>query len=216
MDISNPAYWQRRWGNSFRQSATPQREALAGQYESPILASVVQDLRRGEKPQSYGKLRQFLSLPFGRLTLKELEIRPGINLLDFSYDFAIETPYQLLFEPANEQFSLNLWEYTMPLTRKAQSVSIAESTSSTGTTTPVDAATTETPLLAANSNRKGATIYNDSSETLYIDFNASVSATDYAVSLGQDDFYEVPYGYTGIIYGIWTGNIGKARVVEFT
>ena len=73
-------------------------------------------------------------------------------------------------------------------------------------------------LLAANAARLGATIVNDSSARLYVKFGATATTASYTVSLGQHAYLEVPFGYTGIIDGIWASDPGDgaARITEFT
>lgn len=48
-------------------------------------------------------------------------------------------------------------------------------TSGTAVLSSVAASTSSVPLLSANSNRVGATVYNDSSATLFVAFAASAS-----------------------------------------
>jgi hypothetical protein len=89
--------------------------------------------------------------------------------------------------------------------------------SSTGTLTVITAAATDTLLLAANSQRKGATIFNNSSAVLYLNYGATSSATTgYMLAIPSGGYYEVPFGYTGIFHGIWSAAIGDARVMELT
>ena len=73
-------------------------------------------------------------------------------------------------------------------------------------------------LLAANANRLGASIENDSSAVLYVKFGTTASATDYTVRMVQYAYYEVPFGYTGRIDGIWATDPadGAARITELT
>ncbi len=73
-------------------------------------------------------------------------------------------------------------------------------------------------LLASNANRLGATIANDSSAALYLKLGATASTTSYTARIVQYGYYEVPFGYTGIIDGIWASdpNDGAARVTELT
>lgn len=71
-------------------------------------------------------------------------------------------------------------------------------------------------LLASNANRLGATITNDSTATLYVRLGATASTSNYTVKLTQDAYYEVPYGYTGAIDGIWSAASGNARITELT
>ncbi len=73
---------------------------------------------------------------------------------------------------------------------------------STATLSNVTTSTTNTTLLAFNSNRKGATVFNDSAAILYVKFGATASATSYTVKVPPLGYYEVPFGYTGIIDGM--------------
>jgi hypothetical protein len=100
--------------------------------------------------------------------------------------------------------------------QSALPVSIGGSLSSTGTQTSVASSASNVTLLASNASRKGATIYNDSNKTLYVKFGATASTTSFAVQLGAGSYMEVPFGYTGIIDGIWTSVNGSARITEFT
>lgn len=88
----------------------------------------------------------------------------------------------------------------------------------TGTTSAVADAATSTTVLASNAARRGATIWNDSTAVLYLLLGSgTASATNCTVKLIADAFYEVPFGYTGIISGIWASDAsGSARVTEFT
>jgi hypothetical protein len=86
----------------------------------------------------------------------------------------------------------------------------------TATHTNVAGSASNVTLLAANKNRVGATIYNDSSATLYLKLGATASATSFTAKLGLDDYFEIPYGYVGVIDGIWSAASGSARIVEVT
>ncbi len=79
-------------------------------------------------------------------------------------------------------------------------------------------------LLAANANRRGAMVQNDTDRTLYLKLGAAATASSYTVALGPKDangvgdYYELPYPvYVGLITGIWAaGGAGAARVTELT
>jgi hypothetical protein len=87
---------------------------------------------------------------------------------------------------------------------------------STATPTTVAAATASTVILAANTSRKGATIWNNSSGTLSLEFGATAVANTAAVRLPANSVYEVPFDYVGQIAGIWSNTNGNAQVREFT
>lgn len=89
----------------------------------------------------------------------------------------------------------------------------------TPTVSTVAGSASSVTILAANANRKGAIITNDSSAVLYLKFGATASTSSYTVTLagsGSAPFasYEVPFGYIGIIDGIWASATGNARVTE--
>ena len=88
----------------------------------------------------------------------------------------------------------------------------------TGTNANVNDTNADTTILAANANRRGATIWNDSTAILYLLLaSGTASATNASLSIPAGGYYEVPFGYTGIIKGIWASDAsGAARVTEFT
>lgn len=87
----------------------------------------------------------------------------------------------------------------------------------TGTTSNVSGSASSGTILASNSNRLGAAIYNDSTAVLYLLLaSGTASTTNYTVQLAPQFYYEVPFSYTGIIVGIWAAANGAARVTEFT
>lgn len=89
---------------------------------------------------------------------------------------------------------------------------------STGTTTSVASQATAVTILAANTARYGATVYNDDANALYLLLGTgTVSATVYTVQVPSLGYYEVPFGFTGILTGLWAADgSGSARVTEFT
>lgn len=89
----------------------------------------------------------------------------------------------------------------------------------TGTQTSVAASASDVVILAANGDRLGATIYNDSTVVLYVLLsNAVSSTTKYTVQIPPSGYYELPTAimYAGVIKGIWASATGNARVTEYT
>ena len=93
----------------------------------------------------------------------------------------------------------------------AQSI---RSISNTTTITSVAASTSSVVLLAANAARFGSTIANDTDGILYIKLGIGASISSYTVKLAVDSYYESPFGYVGIITGVWDTMSGSARVTE--
>lgn len=82
--------------------------------------------------------------------------------------------------------------------------------------TTVPSSTDSTILLAANNNRIGAIIYNNSLSDLYVDLDGTVSTDNFAFKLAAEGgYYQIPYGYIGIVSGIWDTANGSAMVREF-
>jgi hypothetical protein len=95
-------------------------------------------------------------------------------------------------------------------------ISLAPEKNATAARTNVAASLVTQVILAANASRTGATIYNDSNQRLHLNFAATASTTDFTVKLQSDGYYEVPFGYTGVISGVWNVVNGTARVTEIT
>lgn len=88
--------------------------------------------------------------------------------------------------------------------------------SSTVNATTVAASKTSVSLLAANSNRESFSITNTSTAPLYIEMAATATTTAFTAVLFQNDTYEPPVPYTGVVSGIWaTDTNGSALVREF-
>lgn len=103
----------------------------------------------------------------------------------------------------------------MPLYNPA-SVTVTPSTSATATPTSVGASISSVSLLAANSSRKGTTIWNNSSANLYIELGATATTSAFTARVSAGGYYEIPFTYTGAISGIWDAANGSALVREFT
>lgn len=89
--------------------------------------------------------------------------------------------------------------------------------SSTSNDTSVAASATNVTLLSSNTNRLGASVWNDSTTaTLYLKLGTTASTSSYTVQVFPSGYYEVPFGYTGQIDGIWSAAVGNARISELT
>jgi len=91
----------------------------------------------------------------------------------------------------------------------------------TATRSSVAADDEDTLILAANVLRRGAIIYNDSTQVLLLSLGTAAAALDdYTVQISADGAYELPSRYTGEVRGIWeVGSAvpdGAAYVTELT
>lgn len=95
----------------------------------------------------------------------------------------------------------------------------------TATVQSVTASATVVILLAANDDRTGAYVENDSDKRMYVKFGSAASATSFTKSLdpkntngvgGGVNVADVMSKYTGIITGIWdAAPTGAARITEY-
>ena len=87
----------------------------------------------------------------------------------------------------------------------------------TATLANVSSSATNVTVVAANANRLGLLLYNDSSAVLYLKFGATASASSFTVALAAGAYWEMPQPvYVGIVDGIWASANGAARVTELT
>jgi hypothetical protein len=86
----------------------------------------------------------------------------------------------------------------------------------TSTLSNVAASVTNVTVLALNNARVGATFYNDSTSIAYLKLGATASTTSFTVKLSPDDYYEIPFGYIGIVDCIWDSAAGSMRITEIS
>lgn len=80
----------------------------------------------------------------------------------------------------------------------------------------IPASPTSILLLKANLNRKGATIWNECTANLLIEFGLNAAVATFTARLTPGSYYEIPFDYTGPVAGIWDAeDKGSAMVREF-
>lgn len=87
----------------------------------------------------------------------------------------------------------------------------------TPTTTSVSSTTSSTLLLAANTNRRGLSIANDSTATLRLSFSNPATTANAFLVMGPNSFLMLDQQLiiTNAIYGLWTSANGTAQITEF-
>lgn len=104
---------------------------------------------------------------------------------------------------------------TLVLVSDAEPLPVKNYSGGSAVTSVADNAASVT-LLAANVARRGASVYNDSGAVLYLKCGAAASLTSFTVLLVPNAYFEVPFGYIGVIDGIWASAAGgAARITEF-
>jgi len=96
---------------------------------------------------------------------------------------------------------------------------MVQGTAATGTKSNVVSNASSVTILASNTSRKGAMIYNDSTQVLYLDLSGgTASSSSYSVQIPAQGFFELPGPaiYNGLITGIWASANGSAHVTEFS
>lgn len=99
---------------------------------------------------------------------------------------------------------------------------VAPAASATSEVTRVPANAANVTLKAANANRRGLAVQNSATSNLYLKLGATADLTagaeSYTVKVVPGAYYEVPFGYTGIVDGIWDAAdaTGEALVTEVT
>lgn len=91
--------------------------------------------------------------------------------------------------------------------------------STSATTTTVSVGTIATQLLAANTNRKGFSIFNNSNRTLYLGTGNTVSSTsNFFAIVPANTLYEWSLAtlYTGAVFAIANGTNASLQVLELT
>lgn len=95
--------------------------------------------------------------------------------------------------------------------------SIVTSKAKTGTEISVAGNASSVTILAANTDRLGASVYNDSTAILYLRYSATAATSSaFTVKLFPEDYHEIFGGYTGQLTGIWASAAGNARITELS
>lgn len=72
-------------------------------------------------------------------------------------------------------------------------------------------------ILAANASRIGFSLWNDSTQILYLLLSDDVpTSTVWTLAMAAGSYFEDPWRYTGRVMGIWASANGNARITEFS
>ena len=98
----------------------------------------------------------------------------------------------------------------------AATIAVKEVRSATPSQTSQAVTNSNTSILASNSNRLGATIYNEGAAICYMILGSTASTTSYTIRLQVGSYYELPFAYTGAIAGITSAGTAQLRVTELS
>lgn len=84
-------------------------------------------------------------------------------------------------------------------------------------TLQVNSSTTSVTIAAANTARKGISIYNNSTAALYLSYASPATANNafMAMQPGSLLMLDQQLMVTGAIYGLWTAQNGAAHVTQY-
>jgi len=85
---------------------------------------------------------------------------------------------------------------------------------STSIITSVAVSTSNVVLLANNSLRLGATLFNDSSSLVYVKLGSVATTSSYTIKLFPQSYFEIPFGYTNVVSGFWTTAVSGNMFVD--
>lgn len=81
----------------------------------------------------------------------------------------------------------------------------------------ISASTDPILLLPANDNRKALSIYNDSSDVLWIKFGSGITSSFYNFEMPKKSLWESEfYTFNGEIWGLWPTASGSALISELS
>jgi len=118
-------------------------------------------------------------------------------------------------QPISGSVSVSNFPATQPVSIAA-TVEVKEVRATTPTTTSPAVTNSNTSILASNSNRLGATIYNEGAAICYMILGSTATTTSYTLQIQVGGYYEVPFGYTGAIFGITSAGTATLRVTEIS
>jgi len=105
---------------------------------------------------------------------------------------------------------------TLASDQPAIPVSSTPSASTASAVTQVAGSLVVVTLKALNAARKGLTLYNEGNQAWYVKLGAAATLTSFTVKILRDGYYEVPFGYTGIVTGIQAVSSSSLYVTELT
>lgn len=117
--------------------------------------------------------------------------------------------------PKVQKFIDNGDDTFSPTVIASGTVSTTPAAAPSTTVAAVASSATVVTILAANSARKGASVFNDSTAILTLKAGAAASTTSFTTKVAVGGYFEVPFGYTGILTGLWATANGNALVTEY-
>jgi hypothetical protein len=136
---------------------------------------------------------------------------------NFPAIFSIPKPQFFNEQRLGIRIAPNSFPFRVKIEGLIMPISSIDPTSSSMATTLIAAPVADAVILAANPDRLGMIIRNTTTKALFIDFDAAVTLTDYAVQIAVGASYEPPCRFVGAVRGICAaGTTGNIIIKEFT
>ena len=114
----------------------------------------------------------------------------------------------------SNNWTVEIEVYTMPLNNPTVAYNHT-STAINSDVIPVPQNVNNAVVLAqANSSRKGISLWNNSTGNIYVNLDDVPTLTDFTVKLVPGGYYEIPFGYTGQVQGLWDAAGGNGVLVK--
>lgn len=107
-------------------------------------------------------------------------------------------------------------DYTSFSTDSAGQVRVTNGNSWIPSVYAVLSSLTSISIMNANQNRKGGTIYNNAGTPVFVKLGTAATTSVYTLAMQSNDYYELPFGYVGVVAGISASNAGIINVTEVT
>lgn len=140
-------------------------------------------------------------------TLKANVILDGINN-------ALVVTANVLALPTGAATEATLIAATAAAAAAAESAADLATRPTSSSVANVAASASSITILALNTNRRGATFFNDSSSVLFVKLGATASAASFSVKLQPGSYYEMTSNYSGRVDGVWVSAVGSVLVTE--
>lgn len=151
-------------------------------------------------PASTSEFTAFVKTDSKWLALSQLNLCVFPKLMD-TWALRVDIPRWL------KDVTVEVWRY--------DGEDVLENSSTKIEQLSVAASSLSVMLLAKNRSRLGAAILNASPNGLLINLGSPASETSNTASLAPGGYYEIPYAFTGDVWGLWSGAIGEALIDEF-
>lgn len=151
-------------------------------------------------PSSTTEFTAFVKTESKWLALSQLNLCVFPKLMD-TWALRVDIPRWL------KDVTVEVWRYDGEDVLESVSTKIEQSS--------IAASNDGVKLLEKNIYRLGAAILNAATGELIINLGSPATQTNNVARLSSGGYYEIPYSFTGEVWGLWVGAVGEALIDEF-